>query len=108
MYRRPWVTSSRLKILTFSNIFPTPQDPGHGIFVRSRVLHMAKLADIHVVAPVPILDYSHPSGKILEALEVPRHRTDAGLSVDHPLWWYPPRSTAINGYLLAWSMGRRF
>jgi len=43
----------RLRVLTFTSLFPNARQPQHGLFVRERVRALARLCDLEVVAPVP-------------------------------------------------------
>lgn len=85
-----------MKIVSLSSVYPNPDEPGLGLFVRSRLLQVAKMAEIAVVAPVPAIDYSNPQGKWLRGLRVPSRRDDAGIEVLHPRWIFPPGGTPVN------------
>jgi len=79
------MAASRLRILTFTTLFPNPGEPGRGSFVRDRVAAMAALADITVVAPVNV-------GRRPELLALPASRRDnAGFTVHHPRFAVFPR-----------------
>ena len=41
-----------MKTLVFTTVFPSPDQPLHGLFVAERIRHAARLADVKVVAPV--------------------------------------------------------
>ena len=82
-----------MKILSLSSVYPNPREPGLGLFVQSRIIEMARLAEIKVIAPVPFVDYRCPSE--------PRpsgsgHGQGASLEVFHPRWLYPPGGTPAN------------
>ncbi len=99
----------RLKVLSLSTVYPNPREPGLGLFVRSRLQHMAAAADVTVIAPVPLIDYSK-AGRRLARTPVPRERRDEALEVRHPRWLYPPMGGFINGLALfvrlAWPVWR--
>lgn len=42
-----------LSVLLFSNLFPNPEQPLRGNFVENLLLEMRKMADIHVISPLP-------------------------------------------------------
>ncbi|HEY7392514.1 MAG TPA: glycosyltransferase [Bryobacteraceae bacterium] len=79
-----------MKILSLSSVYPNPQEPGLGLFVRSRLEQMARMADVKVIAPIPLIDYSKV-GQVLS----PAHAPDP-LEVFRPRWFYPPGGTSVN------------
>ncbi len=85
-----------MKIVSLSLVYPNPGEPGLGLFVRSRLMHVAKLAQVTVVAPVPVIDYSNPHGKWFRGREIPARRSDGGAEVLHPRWIFPPGGTPLN------------
>ena len=87
---------SRLKILSLSTVFPNPAEPGLGLFVRSRLQYLSAHAEIRVVAPIPLFDYSSARGERTRPANIPRRRTDGALEVWHPTWFYPPGGTPLN------------
>ena len=48
-----------MKILSFTTVYPNAAQPGVGVFVRERLRHAARLADLRVVAPVPWFPFGH-------------------------------------------------
>jgi glycosyltransferase involved in cell wall biosynthesis len=87
---------ARPKILSLSIEYPNPADPGLGLFVRSRLQHMAALADLKVFAPVSLLSYSDPQRRWLRPGVIPMRRWDERLEVIHPRWVHPPFGTPAN------------
>ena len=73
----------RLRVLVFTIVFPNTSQPLHGTFVFERVRHLAALADIQVVAPVPWF----------RAFGVPALDTqvDPIIAIRHPRFWYIPK-----------------
>jgi glycosyltransferase involved in cell wall biosynthesis len=67
-----------------------------GLFVRSRLQALAKYAEVKVVAPIPVLDFSHPQGKMFSPRECPLQRQDGPVEVFHPRWIFPPYGTPLN------------
>jgi glycosyltransferase involved in cell wall biosynthesis len=88
------------RILSLSTEFPNPSEPGKGLFVRARLRAMAATAPLSVIAPIALLDYANPDGRLLAALEIPRHRDDQGMAVSHPRWLYPPYGGWLNAFFL--------
>jgi teichuronic acid biosynthesis glycosyltransferase TuaC len=86
----------RPRILSFTTVFPRPGDESHGLFVRARLLAAAQFADIHVLNPVPVLEYGNPAQTITPLRDVPLLRSDGPLTVHHPRWFYPPLFNAFN------------
>jgi teichuronic acid biosynthesis glycosyltransferase TuaC len=79
-----------MKILSLSSVYPNPNEPGLGLFVRSRLEQIARLAEVKVIAPIPLIDYSRVGQALSSA------RALASLEVFHPRWLYPPGGTPVN------------
>ena len=83
----------RLRILSFTTLFPNPEEPTRGIFVRNRMAAVAAHADLLVVAPVNV-------GRNPRVLRTPLRRRDpAGFDVLHP------RYAVLPGVLKGWDAG---
>lgn len=81
---------SRLRIVSFTTLFPNPAEPARGIFVRNRLAGVAAHADLLVVAPVN-------AGRHPRVLRTPLRRRDpAGFDVLHP------RYAVLPGLLKGW------
>jgi teichuronic acid biosynthesis glycosyltransferase TuaC len=85
-----------MRILSLSSVYPNPAEPGLGLFVRSRLLHMADSAALKVIAPVPLLDYSGPRRTLFRGRAFPFTRQDGPIEVFHPRWLFPPGGTPLN------------
>lgn len=85
-----------MKILSLSSVYPNPQEPGLGLFVRSRLEQMARMAEVKVIAPIPLLDYSNPERRLYRRRTFPAVRQDGPIAAFHPRWLYPPRGTPLN------------
>jgi glycosyltransferase involved in cell wall biosynthesis len=85
-----------VKIVSISTNYPNPYEPGLGLFVRSRLQHMAGLAEMVVIAPLPLIDYSNPRRRWFRNWRGPRRRRDAAVEALHPRWLYPPGGTSLN------------
>ena len=91
----------QLKVLSLCTVFPNPNEPDLGLFVRARLSELSREATVSVIAPVPLVDYGNPRGHYLEAWNVPPSRRDGELTVYHPRWFYPPGGALLNAFFLA-------
>ena len=89
-----------LKILSLSSEYPNPAEPGKALFIQARLQAMSRLTVISIVAPVALLDYANPYGRLLGFREIPQRRLDGKSEVLHPRWIYPPRGGVINGFCM--------
>jgi teichuronic acid biosynthesis glycosyltransferase TuaC len=89
-------TARRLRVVSLSTVFPNPLEPGLGLFVQSRLRSLAKLGDLRVVAPVPVVDYSNPNKKWLHIRRGYPMRFRDQMDVLYPRWVYPPGGTPMN------------
>jgi len=90
-----------MKILSLSLVYPNPDEPGLGMFVRSRLQAIAETAEVKVIVPIPVVDYSNPKGKLLRSRSFPLSRWDGPIEVFHPRWLFPPTGTPLNVLCLA-------
>ena len=91
------------RVLSLSTVFPNPVEPNLGLFVRSRLLHLASLPDtveVKVVSPIGVLDYANFRRKFFRAWGVPRKWWDGELEVLCPRWIYPPHGGFLNAVCL--------
>jgi teichuronic acid biosynthesis glycosyltransferase TuaC len=70
-----------MKVLVLSTVFPNPQQPLHGLFVRERIRHLARYAEIRVVSPVPWFN---------GGARIPASEQQGNLEVRHPTFFYVP------------------
>lgn len=91
----PTGAERRLRVLTFSSLFPSEAQPRHGIFVETRLAHLVRHCpiDARVVAPVPWFPFTAPAfGVYARYAATPRHATRAnGLQVAYPRYFMLPR-----------------
>jgi glycosyltransferase involved in cell wall biosynthesis len=87
---------ARPRIASISIEYPNAAEPGLGLFVRSRLQQMGALADVKVISPVALVNYSDPHRKLLRPGTIPRSYWDHNLGVIHPRWTYPPFGTPAN------------
>jgi teichuronic acid biosynthesis glycosyltransferase TuaC len=83
---------SGVKILVFTSLYPNNVWPNHGVFVKERTTHVARLdgCQVKVVAPVPY----HPRLKITHRWrfsQVHRYERRDGLEVYHPRYFMLPK-----------------
>lgn len=85
---------SRLKVLTFSTLFPSSVRPGHGIFVETRLRELVKSGEVEsrVVAPVPWFPSENPRwGDYARFAATPEREQRNGLDVLHPRYLLLPK-----------------
>jgi glycosyltransferase involved in cell wall biosynthesis len=99
---------SRLRILSLSSVFPHPLQKDLGRFVRARLMAMAELAEVKVVAPVAYLEFGNPARHGLGIGKVPLRQTEGNLEVWHPRWQYLPDAGPVTAFLMALQMLYRF
>jgi teichuronic acid biosynthesis glycosyltransferase TuaC len=90
---------NRFSILSFTTVFPRPEAPQFGIFVHSRLQEMARLAPLRVIAPVPWIDYGNAGERIPR--RIPPRRSQDGLEIRHPRWFYLPGIASLTPFFLA-------
>ena len=79
-------------LLVLSSLFPTPNEPGAGPFVRERMFRVARRRPIRVVTPRPwfpgqaLLTHLKPGWRV----PAPRRWEDAGIEVHAPPFFSPP------------------
>lgn len=85
---------NKLKVLTFSTLFPSSVRPGHGIFVETRLRELQKCGEIEsrVIAPVPWWPSAHPLwGEYARFAATPAREQRNGLDVLHPRYLLLPK-----------------
>jgi len=99
------ITSSQMKILTFTTLYPHAARPGHGIFVETRLRNLLASGQVEskVVAPVPWFPSSNPRfGKYAVLAGVPQEERRFGIDVMHPRYVTVPKlGMSIAPFLLA-------
>lgn len=84
----------RLRILTFSSLFPNAEQPNHGLFVWRRLQQLVASGGVEatVVAPVPWFPIDHGRlGGYATFARVPLRERLAGIEVHHPRYPLLPR-----------------
>jgi len=91
----------RPHVLTFTTLFPNQEQPAHGLFVRERVLALAKLVSLRVVAPVPWFPRVRVLGERYYRYSlVPTRENHSGMPVDHPRFPVIPKLCKVADALL--------
>jgi teichuronic acid biosynthesis glycosyltransferase TuaC len=86
------------QILSLSTVYPRPSEENLGVFVKSRLEHVARILPVKVVSPVPIVDYG---AKGQRSHAIPQRRQDGEIEVFYPRWFYPPQGGFLNSWFLA-------
>jgi teichuronic acid biosynthesis glycosyltransferase TuaC len=73
-----------MKILSLTTLFPTRVQPVHAIFVYNRLNHMAELAEVKVVAPVPYFPFENLRPSYQYRSQVPSKDRFGNLEVSYP------------------------
>ena len=100
----------KLRILTFSTLYPNAVQPSHGVFVENRIRHLAAsgAAEIEVVAPVPVFPLVRRfMAEYAEAEKASARETRHGLTVRHPRYPLVPKVGMLAAPLSLYWAGRR-
>lgn len=87
-------TSKRIRLLTFSTLYPSRNRPTHGIFVETRLKHLLASGEVEsrVIAPVPWFPSTHPRfGDYAKFSAVPKSEVHNGIAVEHPRYLLLPK-----------------
>jgi glycosyltransferase involved in cell wall biosynthesis len=94
----------RLRVLLFTNLFPTPTDPTRGIFTAQLARALADTCDVTVMCPLPWfprLGFLARFKRWYEFATVPERYTIDGLTVHAPKYIVFPRiSEPMLGFLM--------
>lgn len=86
---------ARIRVLTFSSLFPSEARVRHGIFVETRLAHLVRdcPVDARVIAPVPWFPFDAPAlGAYAAFAATPRHAVRAqAIHVAYPRYLMLPR-----------------
>jgi glycosyltransferase involved in cell wall biosynthesis len=84
----------KLRILTFSTLFPSSERPQHGIFVETRLRHLLASGEVEarVIAPVPWFPSQHARfGEYARMARTPAREQRQGLDAQYPRYLLPPK-----------------
>lgn len=93
----------RMRILTFTSLFPNQAQPTLGVFIYQRTAHLARRPGmrVEVVAPVPYSPSWLPGERWRAFSQVPREEQIGGLCVHHPSYLLLPKiSMPLHGRLM--------
>lgn len=84
----------KIRLLTFSTLYPSSVRPGHGIFVETRLRELlgSGEVEVRVVAPVPWFPSTASRwGNYARMARTPQRETHNGIDVLHPRYLLPPK-----------------
>ncbi|HYL31787.1 MAG TPA: glycosyltransferase family 4 protein [Stellaceae bacterium] len=84
----------KIRILTFTTLYPNAAQPNHGVFVENRLRHLVASGSIaaRVLAPVPWFPSRHRAfGDYARYAEVPVAETRHELAIVHPRYLVVPK-----------------
>src|SRR5258705_443219 len=89
--------SGAVRVVSLCCLYPNPLQPTQGLFIQRRLQCLAELTKVMVVAPVAVVQYGSQSGRRVRIGEnrCAFRRPDAGMTVLHPAWFYPPFSGSL-------------
>lgn len=88
------MTRKKIRLLTFSTLYPSSVRPGHGIFVETRLRELVSSGEVEsrVIAPVPWFFSTHPKfGEYARMARSPQRETRHGLDVHYPRYALLPK-----------------
>lgn len=88
------MTSKKIRLLTFSTLYPSSARPGHGIFVETRLRELLTSGEVEVrvVAPVPwFFSTDSRYGEYARMARIPKRETHRGIDIQHPRYFLPPK-----------------
>lgn len=88
------LTKRKIRLLTFSTLYPSSVRPGHGIFVETRLRELVSSGKVEsrVIAPVPWFFSAHSRfGEYARMARTPARETRNGFDVQYPRYFLPPK-----------------
>lgn len=88
------MNSRKIRLLTFSTLYPSSARPGHGIFVETRLRELVSSGKVEsrVIAPVPwFFSTNSKFGEYGRMARTPLREIRNGLDVQHPRYFLPPK-----------------
>ena len=86
--------TDKIRLLTFTTLYPNAIQPRHGIFVETRLRHLLLSGEVEakVVAPVPWFPFSGKGfGQYAEYAKVPKHENRHNINLFHPRYPLIPK-----------------
>jgi len=96
----------RLRVLTFTALYPNKVNPLQGIFIHQRVKHVALRPgnSVEVIAPVPYFPAWMPGERWRKFSQIPREEVIEGVLIHHPRYpLLPGISMPVHGMLMYWA-----
>jgi len=96
----------RLRVLTFTALYPNKANPLQGIFIHQRVKHLALRPgnSVEVIAPVPYFPAWMPGERWRKFSQIPREEVIEGVLIHHPRYpLLPGISMPVHGMLMYWA-----
>ncbi len=106
---RPSQKHARIRILTFSTLYPNASRPQHGVFVENRLRHLVASGQVEatVMAPSPWFPSANPAfGGYARYARVPRYENRHGLEIFHPPYLLVPKIGMSIAPLLLYAAAR--
>ena len=88
------MNSRKIRLLTFSTLYPSSARPGHGIFVETRLRELVSSGKVEsrVIAPGPwFFSTDSRFGEYARMARTPLREMRGGLDVQHPRYFLLPR-----------------
>ncbi len=86
--------TDKIRLLTFTTLYPNAIQPRHGIFVETRLRHLLLSGEVEakVVAPVPWFPFSGKGfGQYAEYAKVPKNENRHNINLFHPRYPLIPK-----------------
>lgn len=102
--------NDRVRLLTFTTLYPNAAKPQHGVFVENRLRQLLKSGEVsaHVLAPVPYFPFrSERFGALAVFARAPLSETRFGVMIDHPRYLVVPKVGMSIAPLLLYASARR-
>jgi len=94
----------RLRVLSFTTLYPNTEKPQYGVFVENRLRQLVGSGEVsaRVLAPIPYFPCrSNWFGSYSTYARVPRRETRFGIEIDHPRYLAIPKvGMSVAPYLL--------
>ncbi len=98
-----------MRILALTNLYPNPYQPNRATFNRHSLRLLAEHHTVQVIAPILWTDERNARRAGAPPLPRDRRVVQDGLTVDHPRYWYTPKSLrSWYGHFFLWSVRSAF
>lgn len=95
-----------IRVLLISSLFPNPQEPIKGIFVKEQVKEISKYFKFEVLAPIPYFPPIRAKKGWYKYSQVPLTEKNGNITVHHPRFLSFPKDILfpLSGKLYFWSL----